>query len=37
LLGRIIVKGRNKMSSFDKKITDGDVKDVIAYMWSLCK
>ena len=33
----IIVKGKNKMPSYDKKITDTDVKDVIAYMRSLCK
>jgi mono/diheme cytochrome c family protein len=33
----IIVKGKNKMPSYDKKITDGEVKDVIAYMRSLCK
>ena len=33
----IIVKGRNKMPGYDKKVTDADVKDVIAYMRSLCK
>jgi mono/diheme cytochrome c family protein len=33
----IIVKGKDKMPSYDKKITDADVKDVIAYMRSLCK
>jgi len=33
----IIVKGKNKMPSYDKKITDAEVKDVIAYMRSLCK
>jgi len=33
----IIVKGKNKMPSYDKKVTDGEVKDVIAYMRSLCK
>ena len=33
----IIVKGKNKMPSYDKKITDADIKDVIAYMRSLCK
>jgi mono/diheme cytochrome c family protein len=33
----IIVKGQNKMPSYDKKITDAEVKDVIAYMRSLCK
>ncbi len=33
----IIVKGKNKMPAYDKKITDAEVKDVIAYMRSLCK
>ena len=33
----IITKGKNKMPSYDKKITDAEVKDVIAYMRSLCK
>jgi cytochrome c6 len=33
----IVVKGKNKMPSYDKKITDADVKDVITYMRSLCK
>jgi len=33
----IISKGKNKMPSYDKKITDAEVKDVIAYMRSLCK
>ena len=33
----IVVKGKNKMPSYDKKITDADVKDVVAYMRSLCK
>jgi mono/diheme cytochrome c family protein len=33
----IIVKGKNKMPSYDKKITDAEIKDVIAYMRSLCK
>jgi mono/diheme cytochrome c family protein len=33
----IVVKGKNKMPKYDKKITDADVKDVIAYMRSLCK
>ena len=33
----IIVKGKNKMPSYDKKVTDAEVKDVIAYMRSLCK
>jgi len=33
----IIIKGKNKMPSYDKKITDAEVKDVIKYMRSLCK
>ena len=33
----IITKGKNKMPSYDKKVTDAEVKDVIAYMRSLCK
>jgi len=33
----IIVKGKNKMPPYDKKITDADVKDVVKYMRSLCK
>ena len=33
----IVVKGKNKMPSYDQKITDAEVKDVIAYMRSLCK
>lgn len=33
----IIVKGKNKMPSYDKKVTDAELKDVIAYMRSLCK
>ncbi len=33
----IISKGKNKMPAYAGKISDGDVKDVIAYMRSLCK
>jgi cytochrome c6 len=33
----VVVKGKNKMPPYDKKITDADVKDVVAYMRSLCK
>ena len=33
----IIVKGKNKMPSYDKKLTDAEVKDVVAYMRSLAK
>lgn len=33
----IILKGKNKMPAYDKKIADAEIKDVIAYMRSLCK
>ena len=33
----IIVKGKNKMPSYDKKLTDTEVKDVVAYIRGLCK
>lgn len=33
----IITKGKNKMPSFDKKLSDSDIKDVVAYIRSLCK
>ena len=33
----IIVKGKNKMPGYDKKLTDTEVKDVIAYIRALCK
>jgi len=33
----IILKGKNKMPAYGKKITDAEVKDVIAYIRSLCK
>lgn len=33
----IILKGKNKMPSYDKKLTDTEVKDVVAYIRSLCK
>ena len=33
----IIVKGKNKMPSYDKKITDAEVKEVVAYIRGLCK
>jgi mono/diheme cytochrome c family protein len=33
----IIVKGKNKMPGYDKKLTDAEVKDVVAYMRSLVK
>ncbi len=33
----IIVKGKNKMPSYDKKLTDAEIKDVVAYIRGLCK
>jgi cytochrome c6 len=33
----IIVKGKNKMPAYDKKLTDAEVKDVVAYIRGLCK
>jgi len=33
----IISKGKNKMPSFSGKISDADIKDVVAYIRSLCK
>lgn len=33
----VITKGKNKMPSYDKKLTEAEIKDVIAYMRSLCK
>jgi len=33
----VIVKGKNKMPGYDKKITDAEIKDVVAYIRSLCK
>jgi len=33
----IIVKGKNKMPGYDKKLTDAEVKDVVAYIRTLAK
>jgi cytochrome c6 len=33
----IIVKGKNKMPGYDKKITEAEIKDVVAYIRGLCK
>jgi mono/diheme cytochrome c family protein len=33
----IILKGKNKMPAYDKKIADAEVKDVIAYTRGFCK
>ena len=36
-LTEIIVKGKNKMPSYDKKLTETEIKDVVAYIRGLCK
>ena len=33
----ILVKGKNKMPAYDKKLTDAEIKDVVAYIRGLCK
>lgn len=33
----IVVKGKNKMPGYDKKLTDAEIKDAVAYIRSLCK
>jgi len=33
----IIVKGKNKMPAYDKKITDAEIKEVVGYLRGLCK
>jgi mono/diheme cytochrome c family protein len=33
----VIVKGKNKMPPYDKKLTEAEIKDAIAYMRGLCK
>jgi mono/diheme cytochrome c family protein len=33
----IIAKGKNKMPGYDKKLSDAEVKDVIAYIRTLVK
>jgi mono/diheme cytochrome c family protein len=33
----IIVKGKSKMPAYDKKISDAEIKDVVAYIRGLCK
>ena len=33
----IIVKGKNKMPAYEKKLTEAEVKDVVAYTRGLCK
>jgi mono/diheme cytochrome c family protein len=32
-----VVKGKNKMPAYDKKLSEAEIKGVIAYMRSLCK
>ena len=33
----IVVKGKNKMPAYDKKLSESEVKEVVAYIRSLCK
>lgn len=33
----IVVKGKNKMPSYDKKVTEAEIKEAITYIRSLCK
>lgn len=33
----IVVKGKNKMPSYDKKVTEAEIKEAVAYIRSLCK
>lgn len=33
----IILKGKNKMPAYDKKLSEAEVKDVIAFIRGLCK
>lgn len=33
----IIVKGKNKMPAYDKKLSEAEIKDVVAYIRGLCK
>ena len=33
----IILKGKNKMPAYDKKLTDAEVKDLVAYIRGFCK
>ncbi len=33
----IIVKGKNKMPAYDKKITEAEIKDLVVYIRGLCK
>lgn len=32
-----IVKGKNKMPAYDKKLSEAEIKDAVAYIRSLCK
>lgn len=33
----IIIKGKNKMPAYDKKLTDAEIKDAVQYIRGLCK
>jgi mono/diheme cytochrome c family protein len=32
-----IAEGKNKMPGYDKKLTEAEIKDVVAYLRGLCK
>ena len=34
---QIIVKGKNKMPGYDKKLTDAEIKQLVTYIRGLCK
>jgi cytochrome c6 len=34
---QIVVKGRSKMPAYDKKLSDAELKDVVAYIRTFCK
>lgn len=33
----IIIRGKNKMPSYDKKLTEAEIKSIVAYVRRLCK
>jgi len=33
----IVVRGKNKMPAYDKKLSAAEIKDVVAYIRTLCK
>ena len=34
---QILLKGKNKMPAYDKKLTDAEVKELVTYIRGLCK